>query len=307
MFFYIGELCRNILAQPKRAIDTQHCVKLMVGNGMNDRVWSEFVKRFQIPNVVEGYGSSDSQVGVVNTSNKVGACGFISLLFPFLNQICLVKIDPETEEYVRDSRGFCVEAGVNEPGEVFGRIGGGLDFGHKPREDKVITDVLTRGDRFFMMGDILRRDEDGFVYFCDRKADRYCWRGETVSTTGVEAIMSELLQLRDVVVYGVEVPGNEGRAGMAAIVGTSESVDMSELAQQLFHSLPYPAVPLFIRLIPSVNLTGTFRLKKVKLRNEGFDISLQDPLYILDPAGKNYVPLSEEIYQKIQNEEYFVY
>ena len=86
----------------------------------------------------------------------------------------------------------------------------------------------------------------------------------------------------------MEVQGNEGRAGMAAIVGTSESVDMSELAQQLFHSLPYPAVPLFIRLIPSADLTGTFKLKKVKLRNEGFDISLPDPLYILDPAGKNY-------------------
>ena len=307
MFFYIGEQCRYILAQPKRAIDNQHCVRLMNGNGMSAQVWSEFVKRFQIPKVIEGYGATDSSFGLINFSNQVGACGFISLLFPFLNLVRLIKIDPETEEYVRDSRGFCVEAGVNEPGEAFGKIGFIFDFGYKPREDKVMTDVFIRGDRFFTTGDILRRDEDGFVYFCDRKADRYRWRGETVSTTGVEAIMSGLLQLRDVVVYGVEVPGNEGRAGMAAIVGTSESVDMSELAQQLFNSLPHPAVPLFIRLIPSADLTGTFKLKKVKLRNEGFDISLPDPLYVLDPASKNYVPLSEEIYQRIQNEDYFVY
>ena len=97
----------------------------MVGNGMNGRVWSEFVKRFQIPDVIEEYGTTDSEINMANMSNKVGACGFISLLFPFLNQICLVKIDPETEEYVRDSRGFCVEVGVYEPGEAFGRIRGG--------------------------------------------------------------------------------------------------------------------------------------------------------------------------------------
>ena len=219
-------------------------------------------------------------------------------------------MNPETGEYVRDSRGFCVEAGINEPGEIVGMIRKNVSSSHfdgysdsKATKKKVMCDVFSHGDQVFLSGDILRKDEDGFLYFCDRTGDTFRWKGENVSTTEVEAVMANILQLRDVVAYGVEVPGNEGRAGMAAIVGTRESVDLSGLAQQLFLSLPHYAVPLFVRLIPSADLTGTFKLKKVKLRNEGFDISLPDPLFILDMASKVYIPFTEELYQKLQNGE----
>ena len=308
MCFYIGELCRYVLAQPKKPTDTQHNVRLLVGNGLRAQIWSEFTKRFQIAQISEFYGSTEGNVGIINPFNRVGACGVVSVVLSFLNPIRLIKINPNTGEYVRNGRGFCVEAGVNEPGEVVGMIRSRVPTSAfegytdaKASQKKVMSDVFSRGDRVFLSSDILRKDEDGFMYFCDRTGDTFRWKGENVSTTEVEAMMANILHLRDVVVYGVEVPGNEGRAGMAAIVGTSESVDLSRLARQLFLSLPHYAVPLFIRLIPSADLTGTFKLKKVKLRNEGFDISLPDPLYVLDTTTKNYVPLSEEIYQKLQN------
>ena len=306
--FYIGEVCRYVLAQPKRPVDTQHCVRLMIGNGLRAQIWSEFTRRFQIPQIAEFYGSTEGNVGMVNPFNRVGACGVVSVVLPFLNPVRLLKVDPDTGEYVRNSKGFCVEAGVNEPGECVGRIRKAVASSHfdgysdpKASKKKVMSDVLSPGDQYFMSGDILRRDEDGYMYFCDRTGDTFRWKGENVSTTEVEGVMGNILQLRDVVVYGVEVPGSEGRAGMAAIAGTLESVDLSGLAQQLFLSLPAYAVPLFIRLIPSVDLTGTFKLKKVKLRNEGFDISLSDPLFMLDSAHKVYQPLTEDIYQKLQN------
>jgi solute carrier family 27 fatty acid transporter 1/4 len=280
----------------------------MVGNGLRAQIWQEFTRRFQIPQIAEFYGSTEGNVGMMNPFNKVGACGVISVLLPFLNPVSLIKVDPDTGEYVRDSRGFCVKAGVNEPGEVVGRIRKAVTTTHfdgysdsKASKKKVMSDVFSPGDQFFLSGDILRQDEDGYLYFCDRTGDTFRWKGENVSTTEVEAVITNILQLRDVVAYGVEVPGSEGRAGMAAIVGTLESVELSGLAQQLFLSLPAYAVPLFIRLIQSVELTGTFKLKKVKLRNEGFDISLSDPLFMLDSARKVYEPLTEELYQKLQN------
>lgn len=279
----------------------------MIGNGLRAQIWTEFTKRFQIPKICEFYGSTEGNVGMVNPFNKVGACGVISVILPFLNPVCLLKVDPDTGDYVKNSQGFCVKAGVNEPGEVVGIIRKNVISTHfdgysdsKSSKKKVMSDVFTPGDQYFLSGDILRQDEEGFMYFCDRTGDTFRWKGENVSTTEVEAVITNILHLRDVVAYGVEVPGSEGRAGMAAIVGTRESVDLSGLAQQLFLSLPHYAVPLFLRLIGSVDLTGTYKLKKVKLRNEGFDISLPDPLFILDTSRKIYQPLTAEIHQQLQ-------
>lgn len=307
--FYIGEVCRYVLAQPKRPTDTQHCVRLIVGNGLRPQIWSEFVKRFQIPQVAEFYGSTEGNVGMINPFNRVGACGCMSRVLSPLNPVVLVKVDPDTGEYTRNAQGFCVQAGVNEPGEVLGRIRENVATTHfegysdpNATKKKVMADVFAPGDKFFLSGDVLRMDEDGFLYFCDRTGDTFRWKGENVSTTEVEAVMTNILQLRDVVVYGVEVPGNEGRAGMAAIVRSEDTIDLSGLAQQLFLSLPAYAVPLFIRLIPAVDLTGTFKLKKVKLRKEGFSTSLtEDPIFILDASSKSYKPLTEEIYQQLSS------
>ena len=297
-----------MLAQPKRPTDTQHRIRLMVGNGLRPQIWAEFVKRFQIPRVAELYGSTEGNVGMVNSFNRVGACGVGSVLLSFANPFCIVKVDADTGKHVRNSQGFCVEADVDEPGELVGRIRKSMLTSHfdgytdpNSSKKKVMKNVFAAGDEYFLSGDIVRKDEDGFIYFCDRTGDTFRWKGENVSTTEVEAVMASILQLRDVVVYGVEVPNSEGRAGMAAIVGTTDSVDLSGLAQQLFMLLPNYSVPLFIRLLPSVDLTGTFKLKKVKLRNEGFDISLPDPLFMLDAPRKCYQPLTETVYQKLQS------
>ena len=297
-----------MLAQPKRPVDTQHCVRLMIGNGLNREIWAKFVKRFQIPNVTEFYGSTEGNVSMVNPFNKVGACGCISVVLSPFNPVVLVKVDTETGEYVRDSRGFCIKAGPNETGEVAGKIRQRVLTSHfegysdaEASKKKVKTDLFSPGDKFFMSGDILRMDDQGFLYFCDRLGDTFRWKGENVSTAEVESIISNILQLRDVVVYGVEVPRSEGRAGMAAIVGTEESMDITQLAQQLFLSLPTYAVPLFIRLVSEAELTGTFKLKKVKLRSEAYNVTLPDPLFLLDASKKTYKPLTEELYHQIQD------
>ena len=293
-----------MLAQPKRPTDTQHCVRLIVGNGMRPTVWRDFIERFRVSQVAEFYGSTEGNVGIVNPFNKIGACGRISVVLSFVNPIKLIKVN-ELGEYIRDSNGFCVEAGVNEPGECVGAIRKRMASSHfhgytdaRATSKKVMSNVFKPGDNYFLSGDILRMDEEGFLYFCDRTGDTFRWKGENVSTTEVEATMAHILDLTDVVVYGVEVPGSEGRAGMAAIVGTEDTIDLPGLPQQLSLSLPPYAVPLFVRLIQTADLTGTFKLQKVRLRKEGFDRGLvSDPLYIL--RGGSYVPLTEDLHKQL--------
>ena len=165
---------------------------------------------------------------------------------------------------------------------------------------KIIHDVFEKGDSYHMTGDLLVKDEYGYVRFHDRIGDTFRWRGENVSTAEVEAIVSSILGQRDVVVYGVKVPGTDGRAGMAAIADTdNKGIDLTELVQGLKERLPSYARPIFLRIVDNVVVTGTFKLKKNTLRQEGYDVSVvKDKLFYFDAKAGKYLELDEDMYAK---------
>ena len=167
---------------------------------------------------------------------------------------------------------------------------------------KVFCDIFHKGDAYFFFGDLLVRDEYGYVYFHDRTGDTFRWRGENVSATELETTMSKILGLRDVVVYGVQVPGTEGRAGMATIVDSESDIDLSGLVQGLNEQLPHYAHPRFLRIVDSVAITGTFKFQKNKLREEGFDVrKIQDKLLYYDVKEGQYLSLHEDTFAKINH------
>ena len=138
MFLYIGELCRYLLDQPAKPIDTKLHLRKFIGNGLRAGIWKPLQKRYCIPNIVEFYGLTEGNVLTVNLVNKPGAVGYISRFFPFLQNLTVIKINPVNGEYLRDSRGFCVQAEVNEPGEGIGKISKRTLWGPAPlrrRED----------------------------------------------------------------------------------------------------------------------------------------------------------------------------
>lgn len=100
-------------------------------------------------------------------------------------------------------------------------------------------------------------DEFGYFYFRDRTGDTFRWKGENCSTAEVESVVSNVCGLRDAVVYGVEIPGNEGRCGMVSIADPNSDLDMDALASKVTKSLPVYARPLFVRTMHEVELTGT--------------------------------------------------
>ncbi|NWQ72344.1 S27A1 protein, partial [Neopipo cinnamomea] len=198
---YIGEICRYLLAQPVREAERRHRVRLAVGNGLRPHVWEEFARRFRVRQIGEFYGATECNCSIANLDGKVGACGFNSRILPNVYPIRLVKVDEDTMELIRDSRGLCVPCRPGSPPFLVwipGRLWGHCSFG-----------VAT------IPGDVLVMDELGYMYFRDRSGDTFRWRGENVSTTEVEGALSRLLDQADVVVYGVGVPGVEGKAGMA--------------------------------------------------------------------------------------------
>ncbi|KAL0115128.1 hypothetical protein PUN28_010606 [Cardiocondyla obscurior] len=286
---YIGEICRFLLAAPPSKYDKTHNVRLMFGNGLRPQIWESFVKRFGVRQIGEFYGATEGNSNLVNIDNKIGAVGFIPRYASSLYPVALLKIDEETGELLRGPNGFCIPCKPGEPGIFVGKINSRKainDFSgyadKKASERKIIQDVFQKGDRVFDSGDILVMDELGYFYFKDRTGDTFRWKGENVATSEVEAVVSSVIGLKDATVFGVNVPGNEGKAGMVAIYDPENSLDLKGLVENLKKVLPNYAIPRFVRILSELPMTGTFKLKKKDLQQDAFDIKkVSFMLYII--------------------------
>ncbi len=284
---YIGELCRYLLNAAEDGADTHHRLRVAVGNGLRADVWEAFAARFAIPQIVEFYAATEGSFSLFNGDGKPGSIGRVP---PFLRHrfpTAIVKFDHDRGEPCRDATGFCIRADHDEAGEALGRIGSGEGSGRfegytDPRasESKILRNVFAEGDAWFRTGDLMRMDRQGYYYFVDRIGDTFRWKGENVSTLEVANVLSGVPGVDDAVVYGVAVPGQDGRAGMALLM-TGEAFSLAELEARVAAELPAYAAPLFLRLGAAVALTETFKHRKQDLLRDGFDPArTDDPLYV---------------------------
>lgn len=304
---YIGEICRYLLRQPVRESEGQHRVRLAVGNGLRPAIWEEFSERFGVRQIGEFYGATECNCSIANMDGKVGACGFNSRILPHVYPIRLVKVNEDTMELQRDAQGLCIPCQTGEPGLLVGQINQQDPLrrfdgymSESATSKKVAHSVFRKGDSAYLSGDVLVMDELGYMYFRDRGGDTFRWRGENVSTSEVEAVLSRLLGQTDVAVYGVAVPGVEGKAGMAAIADPLGQLHPNELYQEMQKVLAPYARPIFLRLLPQVDTTGTFKIQKTRLQHEGFDPrQTSDRLFFLDLKQGYYLPLDQAVYTRI--------
>jgi fatty-acyl-CoA synthase len=304
MFVYIGELCRYLLNGPPSPLERGHQVRAITGNGLRPEIWCAFQDRFAIPRIVEFYGATEGNVSMLNYDGTVGAVGRVPDYMEWLLPARVVRFDVEKEMPVRGPDGLCIECGPDEVGETLGGISkrAGREFeGYTTKSDsdkKMLHDVFQKGDMWFRTGDLMRRDEHGYFYFVDRIGDTYRWKGENVSTGEVSGALLAVPGIREANVYGVTVPGLDGRAGMAALVVDGD-FNLEQLPARLKALAPY-ARPIFLRLSPSIEVTGTFKQRKVDLVAAGMDPSaIADPLYFLDADSGRYERLRPERYAEI--------
>ncbi|XP_020716393.1 long-chain fatty acid transport protein 4 isoform X2 [Ceratitis capitata] len=307
---YIGEMARYILATPPSPNDRAHKVRLIFGNGLRPQIWPQFVERFNITKVGEFYGATEGNANIMNNDSTVGAIGFVSRILPQVYPISILRADADTGEPIRGADGLCQLCEPNEPGVFIGKIVKGNSareflgyVDEKASAKKIVRDVFRKGDMAFLSGDLLVADERGYLFFKDRTGDTFRWKGENVSTSEVEAQVSNVAGYKDTVVYGVTIPHTEGRAGMAAIYDPNNEVDLVVFADKLAKVLPAYARPQFLRFLTKIDMTGTFKLRKVDLQKEGFDpTQIKDTLYYQTPKGR-YELLTPEIYEKINRHE----
>src|ERR1051326_4167979 len=222
LFQYIGELCRYLVHAAPSPDERRHRLRMACGNGLRPDVWPAFEQRFAIPRILEFYASTEGNVSLFNLEGRPGAIGRIPSFLAHRSPITLVKLDPVTEQPVRDEHGRCVPCAAGEVGEALGQGRFEGYTSEEASEKKRLRDVFVPGDAWHRTGDLMRRDADGYFHFVDRVGDTFRWKGENVATTEVAQAICAFPGIADATVYGVEVPGADGRAGMAALAARSE-------------------------------------------------------------------------------------
>jgi acyl-CoA synthetase (AMP-forming)/AMP-acid ligase II len=298
-FVYIGELCRYLLNQPPSQHDRDHRVRVVIGNGLRPEIWDAFQQRFGIEHICEFYGSSEGNLVFINAFGLPRTAGFTPLPY------AIVAFDTANERPVRDARGFMRRVAVGEAGLLITEVDAGHPFdGYtdaEATEAKLLHDVFKKGDGWINSGDLVRSQGLRHIAFVDRVGDTFRWKGENVATTEVERAIGAVKGVAQASVYGVAVAHSDGRAGMAAVVlHPGAAFDGRAMAQHLGRALPVYAVPIFVRIIKAQETTGTFKLRKVELKQQGFDPALVDePLFVLLDRDHGYQPLTRAIHRRI--------
>jgi len=296
-FVYIGELCRYLLNQPERPEERSHRLRVITGNGLRPDIWARFQERFRVPLIREFYGATEGNTPLVN---MIGRPGMVGRLQP---SQAVARCDLETGEILRGPDGRCERVRPGETGLLLGRIGGITSYdGYVDAEAtrrKILTDVFRPVDRWFNTGDLVLFHEDGWISFADRVGDTFRWKGENVSTNEVAEILNGSPGVLESNVFGVQVPGAEGRAGMACL-RCGADFSLEKFTAYVIERLPLYQRPYFLRLLDDeMRITGTFKQQKTDYRREGYDpAQVRDPLYFFD--GEGFAPLDADLFEALQ-------
>lgn len=305
---YVGELCRYLVNLPKTGKEADTPLHTAIGNGLRPDIWDEFKARYGLKRITELYAASEGNVSFANLFNKDRTIGTTTA------SVALIKYDILNDEIIKNDAGYCERVAEGEAGLCIGQINQDAVFecytNAEATEKKVLRDVFEDGDAWFNTGDLLRTIPVGFslgykhYQFVDRVGDTFRWRSENVSTNEVAEILNGFDQIDISNVYGVSVPGTEGRAGMATVVlnDTEEVLDLDKLSQHVNSQLAHFSRPVFVRVQREANVTGTMKLVKTDLRDEAYDLArISDPIYVMKPRTEHYVPLEEDYLEEIKN------
>jgi citronellyl-CoA synthetase len=311
-FVYIGEFIRYLMSKPELANDNQNPIRAIIGNGLRPDIWQAFQNRFNIERIGEFYGASEGNGGFANVFNKTCTVGLSSV------PVKLVAYDIALDEILRDAKGHCREVNPGETGLLLIQVTETSKFeGYTDAEAsarKLIKDVIADGDLYFNSGDLMKTVDVGFAFgqthyqFVDRVGDTFRWKSENVSTNEIGEIINAYPDVIFSNVYGVEIPGADGRAGMAALVFRNglnlAKIDLASLSAHIRSNMPSYARPLFIRILQELPTTTTHKLQKNALRAQAYHLDkVEDELLVLKPGDTCYSRLDTDFYDKIMARE----
>ena len=288
--FYAGEMCRSLVDAPPDRSDTQNPVRLFAGSGMRIDVWEGLRTRFEA-GVLEFYATTEGNAVLANASGK--KIGSLGRPLPGATDMALLSWDFETDAFARGASGRYRRAGIEDPGVLVARV----DPGHPmagfdgyldeaSTAERVLRDVFEDGDRWFVTGDLLRRDADGDYWFVDRLSDVVRTPYGPAFTREIEDTIYKLREVKMVAVYGARAPDTGERVLCAAVVPRGEAFEVERLAELVREKLEPHQRPVWIRLVDAIPMSDGYRPMKSVLAEEGIEPGPR--AFVL--SGTAYVP-----------------
>jgi crotonobetaine/carnitine-CoA ligase len=217
-----------------------------------DQAWQE---RFHCKTFSGGYGMTEaSLVSMLDAGepNKPGACGK-----PNLVEFDVRLVDDDD-----------VEVPTGEVGEIVCRPKGpNLMFaGYWNRPEATVE--ATR-NLWFHTGDLGRIDDDGYMYFVDRKKDALRRRGENISSFEMEKVLYGHEAIKDAAVHAVASPIGEDDVKITVVLQDGADLTEEQLCRWMAERVPYFAIPRYVEFRPDLPRNPVGRVLKYQLRDEG--------------------------------------
>jgi len=256
-FNIVGTISYFLWNTPPVPEEKQHKVELVLGSPAPHDIIQDFMKRFNIK-FMEGYGLTE--IGQCTWTRpgepfRVGSCGKEAPGYE-------IKIgNPETDE----------EVPIGEIGEILvrPRTPNVMLHYYNKMPEKTVQDFR---NFWFHTGDAGRMDKDGYIYFVDRVKDYIRRRGENISSFEVEKIVSTYPDVKESAAIGIKADSGgyaEDELMIVIIPKKGKKMDPAKLLKFLEPKMPYFMIPRFIRVVKSLPKTGTQRVQKNKLREQG--------------------------------------
>ena len=247
-FTLLGGMTTAIYAEPPRADDADHPVRSIISAGMPAAIWDEFRRRFGVE-LYEFYGAAEG--GLTGNPPGVGPVGSIGKPIPTLVHRI---VDERGEDVPRDASGERV-------GELLFRHKDGTPFEVEYYGQPEASAQKCAGG-WLHMGDIVREDAGGWLYFLHRKGSGLRRNGEFIDAAGIEKAIAEVPEVDDVYVYGIPsangVPGEKDV--VAAVVPRNPDLaafDVQGLFRTCRGKLEPVAVPIYVQLLHRIPKTAS--------------------------------------------------
>jgi crotonobetaine/carnitine-CoA ligase len=247
-FTLLGGMTTAVYAEPPRPDDADNPVRTVISAGMPAAIWDEFRTRFGV-DVHEFYGAAEG--GLTGNPPGAGPVGSIGRPIPtFVHRI----VDEQGQDVAPDANGERV-------GELLFRHRDGSPYVVEYFGQPAASEQKCAGG-WLHMGDVVREDADGWLYFLYRKGNGIRRNGEFIATPYIEKAIAELPEVDDVYVYGIPaasgVPGEKDVvAAVVPKIPDLAAVDVQRLFRACRERLEPNLVPTYVQLLHVIPKTAS--------------------------------------------------
>jgi crotonobetaine/carnitine-CoA ligase len=245
-----GTIVPILYKQEKRKEDSDNPARLVWNAGTAKEIWKDFEKRFGLK-IIEVYGLTETGCAFTSSTN-VGAVGRLH------DDRTIVEIVNDDDEILPPY----------QKGEIVVRptIPYSMMLGYHNKPELVVNDWR---NLWFHTGDIGYKDEEGFLYFVERKAHFIRRRGENISSFEVEQIINECPKVLESAVIGVPSELGEEEVKAYIVLQSGQEADPREIIDWCSQRMAYFKIPRYVEFVPQLPKTSTNRVERFKLKGEG--------------------------------------